>query len=146
MPRGTDAPHGTGHREYRSRAEHQIGSLLDAYGLPFIYEKPTAVVDDGKTKIWYPDFTLEYGILIEYFGVNGSESYRVRTRHKLDVYEKNQITVLPVYPHDLSSPRWETDILNRIDRTLERRLNDYRIRVSSTYGRRPASYGRNRRY
>jgi len=40
----------------------------------FEYEKPVAA-DEGKTKIWYPDFTLvDYGgILVEHFGVNGSE-------------------------------------------------------------------------
>ncbi len=33
-------------------------------------EMPLAIVDRGKTKIWYPDFRLpEYGMIIEYFGI-----------------------------------------------------------------------------
>jgi len=43
---------------YKSYMERQIGDLFEKHNIPFIYEKPTAVVDYGKTKIWYPDFTL----------------------------------------------------------------------------------------
>ena len=114
---------------YRSRQERDIATLLDGYGLPFVYEKPTAVVDSGKTKIWYPDFTLSYGTIIEYFGINGSQGYRDRTRHKLRVYEENQLTVLPVYPSNLAQRGWHQNLLRRIDTTLERQLSDYRGRI-----------------
>lgn len=114
---------------YRSRAEWNIANVLDQYNIPYIYEKPTAVVDSGKTKIWFPDFTLAYGPLIEYFGINGSQGYRDRTRHKLKVYEQNQIEVIPWYPGDMEG-RWQKRLLKRIDDRLENKLDDYRGRIA----------------
>ena len=122
-------PYRQGIAPYRSRAEWNIANLLDQYNIPYIYEKPTAVVDSGKTKIWYPDYTLGYGFLIEYFGINGSQGYRDRTRHKLKVYEQNQIEVVPVYPNDMEG-RWQERLLRRIDDRLENRLSDYRERTA----------------
>ena len=113
---------------YKSRPERQIAGLLDRHGLPFIYEKPIAVMDDGKLRTWYPDFSLQYGILIEYFGINGDLGYQERTRHKLKVYEENQFDVIPVYPPDMAGA-WEPVLLGRIDVTLEKRLSDYRSRT-----------------
>ena len=37
--------------QYKSRAERQIGDLLAEHQIPFIYEKPTAVIDGKHTKI-----------------------------------------------------------------------------------------------
>ena len=130
---------------YKSRPEYQIAGLLDKYGLPFVYEKPTAVVDAGKTRIWYPDFTLAYGPLIEYFGVDGDRGYAARTAHKLKVYRQNQIQVLPVYPRDLAG-RWEDRLLKQVDKALDRRLQHYRNAVRSAYrgwmGSAGSPYGR----
>ena len=114
--------------QYKSRVERQIGDLLAGRNIPFIYEKPTAVIDNGLTKIWHPDYSLQYGLLVEYFGVNGDRSYVERTRHKLRVYHENQYEVIPVYPPDITGP-WERNLLDRIGYTLERRLADYRERV-----------------
>ena len=140
------SPRNTGGRyaPYKSWGEHRIGQLLDKYGLPFTYEKPTAVLDGGKVRLWYPDFTLSYGPVIEYFGVNGNDEYRKRTEYKLIAYEQNQIEALPLYPRDLSGP-WESRLLGRIDHALERRLAHYRTRAAGGYQRplRPSgqSYG-----
>lgn len=114
---------------YRSRAERLIAGLLDQYGLPFIYEKPTAVTDHGQVRIWYPDFTLSYGLLIEYFGIHGDSDYNRRTQHKLNVYRENQFDVLPLYPSDLSCG-WQSHLLSRIDGVLETRVADYRASIS----------------
>ena len=69
--------------QYKSRAERQIGDFLTARRIPFVYEKPTAVMDRGAVRLWYPDFSLQYGLLIEYFGVNGERDYLERTRHRI---------------------------------------------------------------
>ncbi len=75
---------------YRSKAEIQIARLLDREGIAFRYEHPLAVVDRDKTKIWYPDFSLsDYGMIIEYFGMNGDPEYRKRAEHKMQVYRQN---------------------------------------------------------
>ena len=117
-------------RRYRSHAEGLVGDLLDRYGLPYIYEKPTAVMDNGQVRIWYPDFTLAYGPIIEYFGMYGNADYDRRTEHKLKVYRHNQMDVVPVYSRDLSRG-WEDRLLKRIDGTLESRLGQYRSALSS---------------
>ena len=58
--------------------------------IAYRYEHPTAVVDRGKTRIWYPDFYPPgYGLIIEYFGVNGQKSYDNQVRHKMEVYHQN---------------------------------------------------------
>lgn len=116
---------------YRSRPEYRIAGLLDRYRIPFMYEKPTAVMDNGLLRIWYPDFTLSYGLAIEYFGWDDPE-YRKRTQHKLAVYRDNQIQVLPTYPQDLKHD-WEQRLLHRVDDALDSRLHTYRSRVNSQY-------------
>lgn len=113
---------------YKSYGESQVAGLLDRYGLPFIYEKPTAVMDEGKLRIWYPDFTLSYGPIIEYFGVNGDRAYQKRSEHKLAVYQRNQLSVVPLYPRDLARG-WEDRLLRRIDFSLESHLHQYRLNI-----------------
>jgi hypothetical protein len=130
---------------YKSWGEHRVAGLLDRYGLPFIYEKPTAVVDSGQVRIWYPDFTLRHGLLIEYFGIIGDPQYDLRTQHKLRVYGQNQFDVLPVYRNDLGRG-WDDNLLGRIDRTLENRLTSYRSAVGSRYVHRPPPPQPGRRY
>lgn len=119
---------------YRSRGEYRIAQLLSQCGLPFAYEKPVAVRDGDKTKIWHPDFYLSCGVYIEYFGINGEQSYRDRTRHKLNVYARNGINVIAVYPSDLADSRWEQRLLGRIDKSLERILQTYRLRIARSGG------------
>jgi hypothetical protein len=126
QPTGIEGRTGT----YRSRPEGLIAGLLDRYGLPFICEKPTAVMDNSQVRIWYPDFTLSYGLVIEYFGINGNAEYDRRTDHKLRVYAENQYEVLPVYSRDLYRG-WEDRLLKRIDYNLESRLTYYRSAVTN---------------
>lgn len=111
--------------QYKSRVERQIGDLLAERQIPFIYEKPTAVIDDGKLKVWYPDFNLQYGLLIEYFGMNGDKHYTEQARHKLRVYRENQFDTIPLYPADII-PGWQGNLIDRIGGILERRLIDCR--------------------
>ena len=123
-----DLVHGMG--PYKSRKESQIAGLLDRYGLPFIYEKPTAVMDQGKLKVWYPDFTLKGGPIVEYFGITGNTDYGRRTQHKLQVYHENQYTVIPLFPQDFGRG-WEQRFLRRVDGALEKQLHNYRRSVVS---------------
>jgi hypothetical protein len=111
---------------YKSEGERRIAGFLEAVAIPFEYEKPLAVVDAGKTKIWYPDFTLvDYGsILVEYFGVGGSEDYERRAQQKLKVYEANCLDVIPVYPQDFKGD-WKGNLMVGIYATLERRIQDF---------------------
>jgi len=73
----------------KSRGELQIARLLERNGIAYQYEYPLAVVDRGRVRLWYPDFRLpEYGLIIEYFGVNGDPGYDQRIRHKIETYRR----------------------------------------------------------
>ena len=86
---------------YKSRGESAIASYLDQQHIDFTYEKPIAVVDSGKTKIWYPDFHLDnYHILIEYLGMNRNPNNARLNEHKRKVYRQNRIDVVEIYPED----------------------------------------------
>jgi hypothetical protein len=79
---------------YKSKAEIQIARLLDRERIAFRYEHPLAVIDRDKTKIWYPDFSLsDYGMIIEYFGMNDDSGYRKRAERKMQVYRENRSAV-----------------------------------------------------
>jgi len=113
---------------YKSRAEVQIAGLLGREGIAYRYEHPLAVIDQGKTRIWYPDFYLpEYGMIIEHFGVNRDAEYDKRTEHKMQVYRT--IGVDGVFlTEDTLKRQWPTGIVTRIEDVLEQRLQRFHSR------------------
>ena len=123
---------GSRYAPYRSWNENRIAGLLNKYGIPFIYEKPAAVIDNGQVRLWYPDYYLSYGFLIEYFGIQGNPEYDRRTRHKLQVYQENQMDVLALYQQDMGRS-WDDHLLRRIDTMLEQRLTGYRSAIGRGY-------------
>lgn len=111
---------------YRSKGEVQIARLLERHGMLYRYEHPLAVVDNGKTKIWYPDFYLpEYGMIIEYFGLNGDSGYRARAKHKVEVYRSMGIEGL-FLSEDSFRGDWPTKIMGQIEDILGARLSSFR--------------------
>ena len=134
----------TGRPAYRSKAEVQIARLLDRERIAFQYEYPLAVVDRGRTRIWYPDFRLrEYGMILEYFGMTGDPTYRKRAEHKMDVYRRNGIDGVFLTPESFQGD-WPDKVLGeiggvlqgRLDRFYEARKRDYRA------GQKPCSNAR----
>ena len=114
---------------YRSKGEIQIARLLDRQGIPYRYEHPLAVVDNGKTKILYPDFHLpEYGMIIEYFGLNGDPGYRARAKHKVQVYRSMGIEGL-FLSEDSFRGDWPTRIMGQIEDILVGRLSHFRAKM-----------------
>ena len=112
-------------RAYRSRGEEQIARLLEREGVAYQYEHPLAVVDRGKLRVYYPDFRLpEYGLIIEYFGLNGDAGYNERTRHKMEVYRDNGIEGLFLTENSLKGD-WPTSILEQIEGVLRERLERF---------------------
>ena len=86
-------------RAFKSRGERTIASLLDEVGILYRYEPSVLINDNGYKRIWYPAFLLpQYSVFIEYFGVEFDPAYLERTQHKLEIYDRNHIDVLPVYP------------------------------------------------
>jgi len=112
-------------RGYTSKAEVQIARLLEKNNITYRYEQPVAVIDRGKTRLWYPDFYLpDYAVVIEYFGVNGDTSYDNRTKHKIEVYKKSGIEGLFLTEASLRGD-WSERILGQIEEILRNRLDEF---------------------
>lgn len=123
---------------FRSYGEEQIARCLGRHGIEYYYEYPLAIVEGGKVRIYYPDFTLpEYGLIVEYFGVSGDPDYDRRTRHKLEAYRSAGIDGVFLFP-DAFEGDWPSRILNKIEGTLVERLERLQHRES----RRTGSYAR----
>ena len=107
---------------FKSRGERQIASYLDDQGMAYQYEYPLAILDRGQTRIWYPDFRLpEYGMIIEYFGMNGNSSYNDQMAHKMKVYKDAGIDGIYLMESSLRGP-WQELITERIEQVQEGRL------------------------
>ena len=114
--------------DYKSQGEEQIARLLDKNNIEYQYEYPLAIVDHGKTRIWYPDFRLpEHGIIIEYFGMNGDPNYDKQTRHKIQTYKKEGIEGL-FLTSDSFRGDWPEKIMGRIRNINENRLKKFNYR------------------
>lgn len=100
-----------------SKGEVRIASFLQRYSIPYEFERPTVVLDNYKTKLWYPDFTLyDHGnILIEYFGLAGkNRDYDRSMEHKLSVYSSMKLKVIPVFPAHLFSDNYKREIMDGV--------------------------------
>lgn len=110
---------------FKSKGETELGRLLERERIHYLYEYPTAVLDQGKTKIWYPDFTLpEYGMIIEYFGVNGKIDYDRQAMHKMQVYQDNGIEGL-FLTSECFKGDWPEKIIGQIEAILQGRLERF---------------------
>lgn len=120
----------TNEHPYRSRGEAQIGRLLDRYGIPFEYERPTRVnLPEGRVSLWRPDFTVfpetdegQHGVdqahsmIVEYAGMPDRHDYRLGMDYKQHVYGLNGYAALFALPQDLEGPAWPERLRERIDR------------------------------
>ena len=92
---------GTEEQRQKSEGEKQMERLLRRCGFLYRYEHPLAVVERGKTRLWYPDFTLpEYGVIVEYAAYDG-EQYEAALRYKEPVYEEFGVLAVFVYRDSL---------------------------------------------
>lgn len=90
------------HGELKSKGEKSIADFLSSTGIRYDYEPALMINDNGYKRIWYPDFGLpEYAMFIEYFGMKNDPIYNQEIDYKLDLYEKNSIDVIPIYPNTL---------------------------------------------
>ena len=107
---------------YRSKGEEKIARFFEKEKIRYFYEYPLAVVDDGNTKLWHPDFFLpECGLILEYFGVNGDKSYDQRTRHKMEVYKRAGIEGIFLTEESLAGD-WEQGLKALIEKAMKERL------------------------
>jgi hypothetical protein len=119
---------GNGGAIFRSQGERRIAAFLDRYGVRYEYEKPLALDDAGKMRVWYPDFHLpDLAAWIEFYGVTGSADYDAGVAHKNEVYQANHTDVIPVYP-----AHFQYDWQGHLARELEN-LQAYRSRSASRF-------------
>jgi len=115
---------------YKSWGEEQIARLLDRNGITFQYEYPLAVVDREKVRIYYPDFRLpEYGMIIEYFGINGDSGYDECTKHKIKIYKQAGIEGLFLNRDSLRGD-WPAKIMAQIEVILKGKIDRFYKRHS----------------
>ena len=109
---------------FRSRGEAQVASLLNQYGIPFLYEQPTLIYDRRSYRVWHPDFTLPSyrNLIVEYAGMMDVPDYRAGILHKQQAYAANGIPAVFVYPHDLYARNARQRILERINSAYEQAL------------------------
>ncbi len=118
---------------FRSKGEVQIARLLERNGIRYLYEQPVAVVEDGKTRIWYPDFLLpDFGVLIEYCGRADDPDYAAGMVRKQGVYSQNGLAALFVLSEDLRGD-WPNRILSQIESELAHRVHDFRDSVREAH-------------
>lgn len=82
----------------KSKAEARIANFLKHKEVAYKYEKNLFL--DGE--ILKPDFYLEkYNTYIEYYGwYDRTAKYTKRTKEKINIYKRNKIKVIGIYPKD----------------------------------------------
>ena len=119
---------------YQSHGEKQIASFLDWHKIPFLYEHPLAIIDRGKTRLWYPDFQLPtMGVLIEYGGRLSDPEYAQAWQRKKQVYLENRLSPVMFTASDLQG-NWPRELARRIESVLAERLEDLRTRAGRLLG------------
>jgi len=109
----------------KSKAEKIIADYLTRHNIVYQYEAQ-AMTNNWliKQKISRPDFYLpQYKLIIEYWGLVDSPDKRTRDRYiksmrwKMAQYHRNNITVLSLYPSNLSS-------LETLDYSFRKKFRD----------------------
>ena len=110
---------------YRSKAEIQIARLLDRERIAFRYERPLAVIDRSKTRVWYPaDSRADCGMIIVHLCMNDDPGYRKRTEHKMQVYRENGIEGVFLTEESFQGD-WPARIVGQIEGILQGRLDRF---------------------
>lgn len=106
---------------YRTAEDAQIGRMLDRYGIPFFYEQPRIVQDDGRHRIQRPGFTLPWynGLVIEYAGDPQQSEAADNLDRLRQLYVANGIPAVFVGPAGLIGSGWEDNLYERIQRAGE---------------------------
>jgi hypothetical protein len=114
-----------GRLRYKSKDEEQLALLFDREGISYNYEHALAVIDRGKAKVWYPDFWLrDFGMIVEYFGVNGKQDYDSQAKHKMEVYRQNGIEGLFLTKSCFKGD-WPVRITSQIEDILKGRMDRF---------------------
>jgi len=124
------------HDPFRSEGERQIALWLERLSIPYRYEHPMAIFDRGKVRLWYPDFLLpEYGIVLEYAGMEKNGSYERALLHKRAVYAGLGLSVIYIHPGAFRG-FWPRRLASEVEGILAGRLKAFHTKVSEEFSRR----------
>ena len=116
---------------YKSKGEERIAGFLSRENIAFQYEYPLAIKDRDQVRLWYPDFRLpRYGMIIEYFGMNGNAGYDEQTIHKIETYKQAGIEGIYLVESSFMG-NWQEQILERIEQSLEGKLHSIQSKRNS---------------
>ena len=102
-------------RSPSSEGEELIEEFLKEKLIEFKREKEILNLNDDNKEYRIADFYLpRYKVYLEFFGKWNVEEYRIRYQKKKEVYDKNEIPCIYVYP----------DNLGALDFIFKRRLKD----------------------
>ena len=105
---------------FRSEGERRIANTLHTYGIPFVYEQPISLWDNGKKVTLKPDFYLpNLGIFIEYYGRVTNPDYDQRASKKQTLYQNAGHPVVPIYPWNLCE-NWPDYLFKELHRYAHR--------------------------
>lgn len=116
--------------KYKSEGEYKIAEFLTNSHIKFIYKASYSVKNhfhENLWEIWNPDFLLQdFQTLIEFFGVKDKPDYATETKQKLEIYEKNNERIIPLYSID-SKGEWKRKIVDYIlninNQEIDKRTN-----------------------
>ena len=109
---------------YESKEELKIGRMLDQYGIPFFYNQPTVIYNEGQNEIHKPSFTLFSfgGTVIDYVAGFGEEP----RLQKEQLYHYNQIPAVLMGSKDLEKPNWDKDLYQKLEQVYRQTFDPAR--------------------
>jgi hypothetical protein len=118
---------------YESKEELKIGRVLDQYGIPFFYRQATIIYDQGKNEIWKPAFTLypHGGLVIDYVP-DKEQSHKDEILRREQAYRYNQIPAVLFGPKDITKPKWEELLYEKIEQMYRQPLETMNYLVPSS--------------
>ena len=113
-------------------SEEKIGRVLDQYGIPFFYRQATIIYDQGENEIWKPTFTLyPYGGLVIDYVPGKEQSQKDELLRKEQVYRYNQIPAVLLGPKDITQPKWEDLLYEKIEQMYRRPVETMKYLVTN---------------
>ncbi len=109
--------------EYKSNGELQIAMFLTDMKINFRYEKKFLIEDtNGMDRIVYPDFwLLEYGIMIEFWGMEGNKSYDDTMELKKNAYFKERLELISIVREEINSGKFKKKIIKEVKQIITKK-------------------------
>ncbi len=118
---------------YETGDELKVGRMLGQYGIPFFYQQPTIIYNEGKNEIWKPSFTLySYGgAVVDYVA---GEHQQEQSLNRDKIYRYNQIPAAVLGPKDLEKPSWDEDLYAKLEQLYRQTFDPMRYTPVGTDG------------